>query len=127
MATKSVEDHIRKARDLMDDADVKFTLGENMEGSAKVWESVAQVVSAVAADKGWKHDGSPKALRDVMIKLSDELDEPNIVTCFYAVETFRNNADIGYLEDFQLKGDRVDARLFVRRLAELASDKFMFI
>ena len=62
-----------------------------------------------------------------MVKLSDELDEPNIVTCFYAVETFRNNADIGYLEDFQLKGDRVDARLFVRRLAELASDKFMFI
>ena len=62
MATKSVEDHIRKARDLMDDADVKFTLGENMEGSAKVWESVAQVVSAVAADKGWKHDGSPESV-----------------------------------------------------------------
>ena len=127
MATKSVEYQIRKARKLMDDADHKFALGENMDGSAKVWESVSQIVGAVAADRGWKHDGSPKALRDVMVKLSDELDEPNMVTCFYAVEIFRNNADIGFMEDFQLNDDRVEARLFVRRMAELVSGKFVFI
>ena len=127
MATKKVEDQIRKARDLMDDADHKFALGKDMEGSAKVWESVSGIIAAVAADRGWKHDGSPVGLRNVAIRLSDELDDPNIASCFMAIEIFRNNADIGFMEDFQLNDDRVEARRYVRRMAELVSGKFVFI
>ena len=126
MADKDIEDHIRKARDLMDLADRKFLLGHDLEGSAMIWESVEQVVTAVAKQRGWKTDG-PGDLRAVAERLSIESEDPLIHTGFMAVEIFRHNADLGFMEDFQITHDRVSARRYIRRVAEQLTDKIVFI
>ena len=126
MANETIENHIRKARDLMDMADRKFLLGHDLEGSAMIWESVEQVVTAVAKDRGWKHDG-PHDLLKVANRLAEECGDPVISTGFSAVEIFRHNADLGFMEDFQITHDRVSARRYIRRVAEQLTDKIVFI
>ena len=126
MADQVIENHIRKARDLMDLADRKFLLGHDLEGSAKIWESVEQIVTAAAKQRGWKHNG-PDDLRVVAKRLSKETEDPLIHTGFLAVEIFRDNAELGFMEDFQITHDRVSARRYIRRVAERVTDKIVFI
>ena len=127
MAKTVVEDHIRKARDLMDLAESQFLLGNDLEGSSKVWESVSHIVTAVAEDREWEHDGSPDSLRKVAKRLANECDDPSISTGFLAVEIFRDNAELGFMEDFQITHNSVTARRYVRRVAERVTDKIVFI
>ena len=126
MVDKAIENHIRKARDLMDLADRKFLLGQDLEGSAMIWKSVEEIVTAAAKERGWKHDG-PNDLLKVANRLADECGDPLISTGFSAVEIFRHNAELGFMEDFQITHDRVSARRYIRRVAERVTDKIVFI
>ena len=119
MTTKEYVKTAQKARALLFDAYVEFLDGDDrLKACEKLWQSAAHALTAVAQQRGWECGGT-HALYKAVRRLADELDEEILFLQFDAADTFRINVEYDFLEDFQLKGNRKDVRLFVERVLSL--------
>ena len=119
MRTKEHVKTAQKARALLMEAYAEFLDGDDhLKACEKLWQSAAHAITAVAQQRGWECDGTD-ALHKAAKRLSDELDEEILFLQFDAADTFRINVEYDFLEDFQLKGNRKDVRLFVERVLSL--------
>lgn len=119
MPTKEYVKTAQKARALLFDAYVEFLDGDDhLRACEKLWQSAAHAIIAVAQQRGWEHDDL-ESLKRAAKCLSEEMDDEALFLQFDVADTFRVNVEYGFMEDFQLKGNRRDVRLFVDRVLSL--------
>ena len=119
MTAKEYVKTAEKARTLLFDAYVEFLDGDDhLKACEKLWQAAAHAITAVAQQRGWECSNT-HALHKAARRLADELDEEILFLQFDTADTFRINVEYDFLEDFQLKGNRKDVRLFVERVLSL--------
>jgi len=70
--------------------------GELRQGGEKVWNSVVQLVKAVAERRGWRHD-SHHLVWACLRRIANELGDRSILLLFAAVEQLHVNFYEGHL------------------------------
>lgn len=109
-----------KARASLLEAYVEFADGDDhLKACQKLWDAAAHAVTAVAQQRGWKH-GDLESLYAAANRLSEELEDPLLASEFSIADSFRTNADIDYMEDFQLKSSRPYVRHFIESALALS-------
>ena len=113
------EEHIDTAKQFLADSDREFLDGDELQASEKLWGAASHAVMAVAEQRGLRY-GSHRDLKVVAQTLAEEHDDPMIRAGFSTAEKFRANSYHGFMEDFQVKGDRPLVHEFTARVLELA-------
>ena len=119
MPTKEHVKTARKARQFLLDAYAEFADGDDCRPACeKLWQAAAHAIAAVAQQRGWPHGGA-EARYAAVNRLAEELDDELLSSCYSAVKMFRDNAEFGFMEDFQLQSSRARARYFIERMLSL--------
>lgn len=120
MSTAEYAKTAQKARALLLEAYVEFADGDDhLKACERLWQSAAHAVAAVAQQRGWRYSDDPESLNNIIIRLSVEQDEPNLVSAFSAIKIFRDNVEYDFMEDFQYKSARPRARKFIERVLSM--------
>ena len=113
-----IQDHVQTARDFLEASDDEFAAGDVLQGSEKMWGAASHAVMAVAQQRGWPY-GSHRALKMAADRLAEEHDDLALRSGFGLAEKFHANFYHGFMEDFELDGDRPLIRDFVARVLAL--------
>ena len=113
------KEHAQTAREFLDAADREFAADDLVQGSEKLWGAAAHAVMAVALRRGWDHR-SHRSLKNAVIRLSREHDDPLIEAYFAAAEKFHRNLYPDDMEDYERDADRPLVERFVDRMLALA-------
>ncbi len=121
MTTKEYVKTAQKARTLLFEAYVEFADGDDhLKACEKLWQAAAHAITAAAQQRGWGCDGDPESLNDIICRLSEEQDDPYLISAFSSAKMFRDNVEYGFMEDFQIKGSRPRARRFIEHILSLS-------
>ena len=112
-------EHTQTAQDFLEAADREFAAGDLVQGSEKLWGAAAHAVMAVAQQRGWEHR-SHRSLKNAVIRLSQEQDDPLLASDFLAAEKFHRNFYHDDMEDYERDADRPIVERFVERMLALA-------
>ena len=114
-----VHEHLETAREFLAKSDREFADGDLMQGSEKLWGAAAQVVMAIAQERGWPfHDH--RNLKAAVNRLSEEYDDPSLRAEFGVAEKFHANYYHKFMQDYEYDDDRATVRQFVERALTLA-------
>ncbi len=113
------QEHAQTAQDFLEAADRELAAGDLVQGSEKLWGAAAHAVMAVAQQRGWDHR-SHRSLKNAVIRLSQEQDDPLIEAYFLAAEKFHRNFYHDDMEDYERDADRPLVERFVERMLALA-------
>ena len=116
------EEHIQTARDFLVKSDNYFTEGDVLQGSEKLWGAAAHSIIALAQQRGWKY-GNHYAIRQVVRRIEDELDDERISLGLIAAEKFHANFYHEFMDDDELDMGRPAARRFVERILALTDEQ----
>ena len=126
MPTKEYVKTARKSRVLLMDAYVEFLDGDDhLKACEKLWQSAAHAITALAQQRGWECADSWESLYAVLDRLSEETNEPSLISSFSGLQMFRDNVEYDFMEDFQIKSARPRARRFIEKILampELSAD-----
>ena len=112
------QEHSQTARSFIIDADPEFAAGELVQGSEKLWGAAAHAVMAVAQQRGWDYR-SHRSLKNAIIRLSQERNDPLLASDFLAAEKFHRNFYHDDMEDWERDADRPLVERFVTRVLAL--------
>lgn len=115
------EEHVQTAQDFLVKSNNYFEEGDVLQGSEKLWGAASHAVMAVAQERGWPY-GNHYALRQVALRLADEMEDERIRLGLGVAEKFRANSYLNFMEDFQLEVDRPVVCRFVGRILALIDD-----
>ena len=118
MTAKEYVKTAQKSRVLLFEAYVEFADGDPLKACEKLWQSAAHAITAAAQQRGWEY-GDLHSLYKAAKLLGEEMDDERLFLQFDVADTFRANAEYGFMEDFQLKGNRRDVRHLVERVLSL--------
>lgn len=117
MATREYAKTAQKAQDLLFEAYVEFADGDDhLKACEKLWQSAAHAIAAVAQQRGWEYGDDFESLSAVIDRLSEEIEDPYLMSSYSAVEMFRDNLEYDFMEDFQIKSGRPRARRFIENI-----------
>ena len=117
MTTKEYVKTAQKARSLLFDAYVEFADGDDhLKACEKLWQSAAHAITAVAQQRGWECRDDWESFYAVLDRLSEEKNEPYLISSFSALQMFRDNVEYDFMEDFQIKSARPRARKFIEHI-----------
>ena len=98
------------------DAYAEFADGnDHLKACNKLWQAAAQALTAVAQQRNWLHQ-TPESRHAIATRLANELNDPLLSSCFPAIKSFRDNAELDFMEDFQRKSALPRARYFIERI-----------
>ena len=105
---------------LLQQAEVELAAGDIRQASEKAWGAAAQIVKAVAEQRGWPHHGHADLFR-VVIRLVRETNDESISNLFHIAnalhQNFYENWDDAENVAIALKA----MHLFVEKLSPLLS------
>ena len=109
--TMQAREHLAAARELLDAADRRYTAGDRIGASEKLWQAAVHTIKAGARHHGWECDGSLKALVLTAERLAVEHNNDLIGSAFAVSTNFRDNCNeksalYGYMEDFDFQFSR---------------------
>ncbi len=113
-----VQEHSQTAQNFIIDADRGFAAGELVQGSEKLWGAAAHAVMAIAQQRGWDYR-SHRSLKNAIIRLAQERDDPLLASDFLAAEKFHRNIYHDDMEDWERDADRPIVERFVTRVLAL--------
>lgn len=113
-------EHIETAKQFLADSDREFLDGDELQASEKLWDAASHAVMAIAEQRGLSY-GSHREMKKVAQILADECDDPLIRAGFLAAEKFHANFHHGFMEDFQIQGDRPVVHDFTARVLDLVA------
>ena len=120
MADKEYAKTAQKARDLLFEAYVEFADGEDhLKACEKLWQSAAHAIAAVAQQRGWECGDDFESLSAAIDRLSEEIEDPYLMSSYSSVEMFRDNIEYDFMEDFQIKSGRPRARKFIEKILSM--------
>lgn len=118
-ATFSQAEHIRLARDLLNQAETGLSTGNTVVGAELLWGAAAHALIAVALQQGLPYD-SHGAFKNVARRQLNDPGRPEWLSEFNIAEQFHKHFYHGRLSDRQLAADAPKVRRFVNRLLALA-------
>ena len=84
------------SRLLLAQARTEAATGDPAAAAAKAWEAVTKMIKAAAAVRGWECE-TTEQMMEAVTKLSDEIDDPNLVRLFMSAygfyQAFHGNDD----------------------------------
>lgn len=113
------KEHAQTAREFLVAADREFAANDLVQASEKLWGAAAHAVMAVAQERGWDHR-SHRSLKNAVIRLARERNDPLIEAYYAAAEKFRHNLYQDDMEDYERDADRPLVERFVTRVLALA-------
>lgn len=121
--TMQVREHLATARELLDAADRRYTAGDRIGASEKLWQAAVHAIQAGARHHGWECDDGKDALRLVAERLSVEHNNDLIGTAYSVSTNFRDNSNrkssqYGYMEDFDYQFSRPTVSRLVERVRQ---------
>ena len=116
------DDHVQTAQDFLTKSDGYFAEGDVLQGSEKLWGAAAHSVMALAQERGWDY-GSHYAIRQVALRLADEMEDERISLGLGVAEKFHANFYHNFMEDSELDMSRPLAQRFVERILSLVDDE----
>ena len=114
------KEHAQTAEEFLEAADREFAANDLVQASEKLWGAAAHAVMAVAQERGWDHR-SHRSLKNAVIRLSREQDDPLIEAYFAVAEKFHRNFYHDDMEDYERDADRPLVEHFVTRVLALAA------
>lgn len=114
----SPTEHRQVALDFLAASDQEFERGDVLQGAEKLWGAAAHAIMAVAQGREWAHEGH-RSLKNAVIKLAAEAQDPLIEAYFLAAEKFHRHFYHDSMEDWERESDRPLVHDFVRRVLEL--------
>ena len=115
------QNHSVTAQEFLEASDREFAAGDNLQASEKLWRAATHAVMAVAQQREWPHC-SHRALKNAVIRLTDETGDDGIAGGFVAAEKFHKNFYHDEMEDFEIEHDRPLVHRFVARVLTLLNN-----
>ena len=118
----TIADHVRTAVEFLERSEREFSNGDELQGSEKLWGAASHSVMAVATRRGWrysKHNAKVAAVN----RLSQEFDEPALLSDLLVAEQFHANFYHDFMEDDVIERGRPIVERFVRRMLELVEEE----
>ena len=94
--------HVNWGRTFLSQAFEELDAGDLLQASEKGWGAAAQMVKAVAVERGWEH-GRHRQLRWAVSRLSAEMDNIEISRGFGLAEVLHGNFYEGWLAERELR------------------------
>ena len=111
-------EHRQMDRDFLAASDEEFERGDVLQGVEKLWGAAAHAVMALAQERGWLHE-SHRSLKNAVLRLAEEYEDPAIATAFGLAEKFHRHFYHDSMEDWERDADRPFVHDFVRRVLAL--------
>ncbi len=105
----------------MDQAFTELSAGDLRQASEKGWGAAAQMVKAVAEQRGWRH-GSHEDLFVAKDRIVDEIRDSAIRNHFLAAAALHTNFYEGWFTEADVRANLDDVQKLVRRLQLLLDD-----
>ena len=115
-------EHAQAAREFLVASDREFAAGDHLQGSEKLYGAATQAIIAICQERGWRYQ-SHRAMKNAVINLGREYDDPFIVAGFATAERFHENFFHDNMEDYDVEGERPAVHRFVVRVLELLDDE----
>ena len=107
--------HVNWGRTFLSQAFEELDAGDLLQASEKGWGAAAQMVKAVAVERGWEH-GRHRQLRFAVNRLGDEMNSLEIGLWFAAAESLHANFYEGWLNEANLKNYLDSVGMLVRQI-----------
>ena len=114
----AVDEHVRTARSFLEQADREFEIGDELQGSEKMWGAARHAIAAVAQERGWDF-GKHGAIRSAVRRLADEREDAMLDAGFLAARQFHANFSHGFMLEDDIERGRVIVRDFVDHVLAL--------
>ena len=114
----AVDEHVRTARSFLEQADREFEIGDELQGSEKMWGAARHAIAAVAQERGWDF-GKHGAIRSAVRRLADEREDAMLDAGFLAARQFHANFSHGFMLEDDIERGRVIVRDFVDQVLAL--------
>ncbi len=82
--------YARKSREFLEQARQELDKEDLVQASEKLWGASAQMVKAVAQQRGWRHD-SHRRLNQVVVRLARETGDHDLMTAFQVAQALHFN------------------------------------
>ena len=109
--------HMDTSRMMMEQAAPELAKGDRLQASEKGWGAASHAVKAIAEGRGWRHK-SHADLFDVVRRLTNEMEQPEIRALFKVANGLHINFYEGWLND----GDIVESLTAVSRLLAMLDE-----
>ena len=103
------------ARALLEQATQELAAGDIRQASEKGWGAAAQMIKAVAGQKGWQHD-SHMLLRQAVSRLVEETGDEQIFNLFGVASSLHVNFYEGWSPHREIEAGLRDMALFLDKL-----------
>ena len=110
-----VSEHVRTTDEFLERANREFISGNRLIASEVLWGAVAHAVMAVATDRGWPKN-SHGAFKNVVRRLHNEHNEPELLTFFDSAEKLHENFYHNNLATREVPRRQRQARALIPRL-----------
>ena len=102
----------------LEQAREEFANGDHMQASEKGWGAAAQIVKALAEDRGWEH-WSHWLLSGAVSRIIDETKDDELRTLYAVANQLRNNFYEGQLSAAIVEKSLQDVERFVEKVEAL--------
>ena len=102
---------------MMGQAAPELANGDRLQASEKGWGAASHGVKAIAEGRGWRHK-SHADLFDVVRRLTNEMEQPEIRTLFKVANELHINFYEGWLDDEDIARDIESVRRLLAMLDE---------
>lgn len=103
------------ANELLAAARASLAEGDPIQASAKGWDAAAQIVKAIAEDRGWGHADRGDLYRAVG-RLAQELPDQDLRPLFLSANALDQNSHEGWLTEASVAGGIDDVEQFAATL-----------
>ena len=104
----------------LEDADKLLAQGDFPQASEKYWGAMAEMIKAIAEQKGWRHH-SHRELRDAVSRLRRETGDDDLLRLFTVGESLHANFYENWMQPEDVQVHAEDAHRFVEKLRPLAA------
>ena len=104
-----------RGRKYLAQATEEFARADLPQASEKAWGAAAQMMKAVAAERGWAH-GQHRQLFSVARRLADEVDDEELRTLFRVASDLHANLYEEFLDSEEVKFSLTKVESLVRRV-----------
>ena len=113
------DEHTQTAQEFLIAAEREFAVGDELQGSEKLWGAASHVIMAVAQRRGMSY-GSHRAMINTARRIAEELDDGDLRAGIVAAQLFHSNFYHGHLEPPDIEPNAELVRRFVSRMLPLA-------
>src|SRR5688500_3871631 len=96
----------------LEDADKLLAEGDFVQASEKYWGAVAEMVKAIAEERGWRHFNH-RELREAVSRIANEMDDADVRRLFSIAEALHANFYENWMQPDDVRVHAEDAHRFV--------------